>query len=370
MKSRQAGLSLVEVMVAAVIGMIGILIITQAYISSDNFNRATIGEGGAQTNGLIALYSVERDVRAAGYGIADSTALGCGEVYWFYDPNYSKNINAGSPLPRIRLAPIYITTNGTAPDDLTVMSAGDGDRMVPTTVRLFDKGASLLTPDSKIGFAQNDRILLVRNGAGCTLAQVTNVTDVITDPNNKLVQLNPGTPLNPVGWTGFPTDYAIGDLVFNLGAAPIVRTYSIANGRLVVNDALQQAAGATALELMDGIVDLRAQYGKDNGVDNGTVSSTAYAPNDGQVDQFSNTAPANSSEWQQVISMRMAVLARIGTFEKPDAAGVCQTTAAQPTWSGGTFSAVNVTSTSEDRCYRYRVFETIIPLRNMIWRGS
>ena len=79
MKSRQAGLSLVEIMVASVIGMIGILIITQAYISSDNFNRATIGEGGAQTNGLIALYSIERDVRVSGYGIADSTSLGCGD---------------------------------------------------------------------------------------------------------------------------------------------------------------------------------------------------------------------------------------------------------------------------------------------------
>ena len=371
MKSRQTGLSMVEIMVASAIGMIGILIITQAYISSDNFNRATIGEGGAQTNGLIALYSVERDVRVAGYGIADSTALGCGEVYWFYSPNYSKNINAGSPLARIRLGPVYITTNGTAPDDITVMAAGDGERMVPTTVKTFVKGSSLLTVDSKIGFAVNDRILLVRSGAGCTLAQVTAVTDPITDPNNKNLQLNPGTALNPTAWGSFPTDYAVGDLVFNLGAAPVMRTYSIANGRLVVNDTLAQAAGTAALELMDGIVDLRAQYGKDNGINNGTVSSTAYAPNDGQVDQFSNVAPANSSEWQQVISIRLAVLSRIGTFEKADSAtGYCMTTTAQPTWSGGTFTAVSVTSTSEDRCYRYRVFESIIPLRNMIWRGS
>lgn len=370
MKSRQSGLSLVEIMVAVVIGMIGILIITQAYISSDNFNRATIGEGGAQTNGLIALYSIERDVRVSGYGIADSTALGCGEVYWFYSPNYSKNINAGSPLPRIQLAPIYITTNGAAPDSLTVMAAGDSERMVPTSVKTFVKGSSALTPDSKIGFAIGDRILLVKNGAGCTLAQVTAVTDVITDPNNKLLQLNPGTPLNPTAWGSFPTDYVLGDLVFNLGANPTIRTYSISSDKLVANDILVGAAGTAPVELMDGIVDLRAQYGKDNGVNNGTVNSVAYAPNDGQVDQFSNVAPVNSSEWQQVISMRLAVLARVGTFEKPDAAGVCQTTTAQPTWSGGTFTAVDISPASENRCYRYRVFESIIPLRNMIWRGS
>jgi hypothetical protein len=26
--------------------------------------------------------------------------------------------------------------------------------------------------------------------------------------------------------------------------------------------------------------------------------------------------------------------------------------------------------TSQARCFRYRVFETVIPLRNMIWRGA
>jgi type IV pilus assembly protein PilW len=367
MKSRQTGLSLVEIMVAVVIGMIGILIITQAYISSDNFNRATIGEGGAQTNGLIALYSIERDVRTSGYGIADSTALGCGEIYWYYNPNYSKNITSGSPLSRIRLAPIYITTNGAAPDDLSVMYATDSERMVPTTVKTFTAASSLVELDSKTGFAVNDLILLAKSSGGCTLAKVTSVE---ADPSKKL-QLNPGTPHNPTAWGSFPTSYAIGDLVFNLGATPVVRTYSISSGKLVVSDALQQAAGAAAVQLMDGIVDLRAQYGKDNGTDNGTVSSSTYAPSDGQVDQFSNSAPANSAEWQQVISMRLGVLARIGTYEKPDpATGFCMTTTAQPTWSGGTFTAVSVASSSADRCYRYRVFETIIPLRNMIWRGS
>ena len=41
LRSRQAGLSLVEVMVAVLIGLIGILIITQAYITGDRFNRST-----------------------------------------------------------------------------------------------------------------------------------------------------------------------------------------------------------------------------------------------------------------------------------------------------------------------------------------
>ena len=77
MTTRQNGMTLVEILVAVAIGMIGIVIITQAYLTSDNFNRSTLGESGAQTNGLIGLYTIERDVRNAGYGIADSAALGC-----------------------------------------------------------------------------------------------------------------------------------------------------------------------------------------------------------------------------------------------------------------------------------------------------
>ena len=42
-RARQAGMSLVEIMVAVVLGLIGVLIITQAYISSDAFNRSTLG---------------------------------------------------------------------------------------------------------------------------------------------------------------------------------------------------------------------------------------------------------------------------------------------------------------------------------------
>src|SRR5690606_30156878 len=89
MRARQLGMSLVEVMVAVLIGMIGVLIITHVYITSDNFNRSTLGEGGAQTNGLIALYTIERDLRMGGYGIANTDALGCGNIYWYYDPDYS-----------------------------------------------------------------------------------------------------------------------------------------------------------------------------------------------------------------------------------------------------------------------------------------
>ncbi|OGA10979.1 MAG: hypothetical protein A3D95_11720 [Betaproteobacteria bacterium RIFCSPHIGHO2_12_FULL_69_13] len=367
MRTRQLGMSLIEIMVAVAIGLIGILIITQAYLTSENFNRSTLGEGGAQTNGLIALYTIERDVRNGGYGIADSVALGCGEMAWYYDGTYSPN--AGGTLPPVRVAPVYITVDATLPltdpDQISIMAGGDPERMVPGSIKTFTSATNLIDLETSAGFAIGDLVVLA-NGTGCTMVQITNVQL----PPSQKIEANPGT-FNPAAWGAFPvSNYAIGEPIFNLGSAPTLRTYSVSNGKLRVADAIAVAAGGSAVELMDGIVDLRGQYGKDNGINNGTVASATFVSNDGQVDQFSSAAPANSAEWQQVVSVRIGVLARIGTYEKPDSSGNCTTTTVAPTWAGGTFTAVSVASGSEDRCYRYRVFETTIPLRNMIWRAT
>ena len=59
-------------------------------------------------------------------------------------------------------------------------------------------------------------------------------------------------------------------------------------------------------------------------------------------------------------------------MEKPDpATGVCNTTATAPTWAGsreGTSPAINLTADANWQCYRYKTFETVVPLRNMLWR--
>jgi type IV pilus assembly protein PilW len=351
MRALQRGMSLVEVMVAVVIGMIGILIIMQAYLTSDNFNRSTLGEGGAQINGAVALFTVERDLRMSGYGINSSSLLNCNDIYWYYEPNYSSNVTPGSPLPKIKLTPVYIDSTVT-PHVITVMYATGPEMAVPSKITGFKAASSEIDVSGTLGFRANDLILLV-NGTGCTLSKITYVQGTA----NKL-QVNPGVsaPYNPPAWGAFPTTYGPNDLIVNLGD-PKVRSYSIVNNSLRVTDAFLQAAGATPFDLVDGIVDLRAQYGKDNGA-GGAVA------NDGVVDEYSNVQPANAAEWIQVKSVRIGVLARIGNYEKPAGAACDATTAANaPAWDGGAFTVPE----GLPSCYRYRVFETIVPLRNLIW---
>lgn len=357
MRIRQLGLSLVEVMVAVVIGLIGILIITQAYITSDNFNRSTLGEGGAQMNGLVALYSMERDVRMAGWGINNSGALGCGNIFWYYDPSYSSNIGGGT-LPNITLAPVVITVDTVTPanpDRITIMYSSEGERILPTSIASFNAASSEVSVDGTDGFSVGDLVLLV-NAGGCTLGKITQVQTVA-----QKLQLNPGAsgPYNPPAWGSFPTGYASGDSILNLGN-PVLRTFLIGSGKLRVSETLLSAGASTPTDLVDSIVDLRALYGKDTDANN-------------IVDTYNNVTPTTSAQWLQVLSVKIGILARIGNYEKPGglAGSNCDATMVAPTWAGGGFPAVDIaTVTSQDRCYRYRVFETTVPLRNMIWRSS
>jgi len=361
----QRGFSLVEIMVGVAIGLIGILVITSAYITSDNFNRSTLGEGGAQTNGTVALFTMERDLRMAGYGMNHTSLLGCGTLNWYYDGNYSPNLQVGSPLPNLVLSPIYITQTSGLPDQVTLMMSNDAFRMIPTKLtKTMPNSSSELNVDGTVGFDDGDLALLVpaTGAAGCTLAQITAV-----QTSASKIQHNPGKsgPYNPAGAGLFPA-YVQNDLVFNLGN-PTVRTYSINAGKLQVNDVLLSVAGGTPVSIVDGIVDLKAEYGKDNGVDNSTVSSAAFTANDGIIDQFSNTQPTNSAQWGQVLAVRIAVLARISSFEKP-VGGVCTATTVAPTYASGSKSMA--VPEGLPSCYRYRVFETVIPLRNMLWKIS
>ncbi|MGE5823072.1 MAG: PilW family protein [Bacteroidota bacterium] len=369
MRARQLGMSLVEVLVAVAIGLIGILIITQAYLTGDKFNRSTMGEGGAQTSGTIALFNIERDVRQAGYGIADSRAFGCGSIDYYVNSQYSANL--GGPLPNINFAPIAITTTAGQPDQITVMYSSTASRITPVALTTTSVAPNF-TVDGTYGFNPGDLVLAV-NLAGapaCSLRKLTGVT-----PASSKLQFNPGAggEYNPPGGGSLP-NYAKDDLIFDL-AQPTLRNFSIVNGNLRTTDSLLSTGGTNAFDAVDGIIDLRAQFGKDNGVNNGTVSNTTYAANDGIIDSFDNTAPATAADWSQVLALRVAVLSRIDNYEKPSVSGGnCDATTAMPSWSGSAadpFTAINIASvTSQDRCFRYRVFETVIPLRNMIWRAS
>ncbi|MGH8649666.1 MAG: PilW family protein, partial [Burkholderiales bacterium] len=76
-RKTQRGMSLVELLVAAAIGIIASLAIFQVFAVFEGQKRTTTSGGEAQTSGTLALFTVERELRQAGYGINNLTFLGC-----------------------------------------------------------------------------------------------------------------------------------------------------------------------------------------------------------------------------------------------------------------------------------------------------
>jgi type IV pilus assembly protein PilW len=376
----EAGMSLIELMVGAAIGLIGIVIITHIYLTNEQHKRTTTAAGGAQTNGAIALYALERDIRQSGFGLNSSYAFqcncdsttnaGCSAIQYYYDTKYSFPPNASITNARnsLSLYPFIITgfigPGGNGPDTLSVFYGSDNERALSTMLidNMITPGADIKA-DGAAGFEAGNLVVL-QNGPTCAMYQVTGV---VTETLQHAANI-----WNPAGGGTLPTWPKDSTRIFNLGPRPVWKTFGIKYdatntinyGKLQVTDQFRVLTqGAVTQDLMDGIVDLQAQYGKDTNGD-GTV--------DVWTKVLSRNAPANFDgiDIMQVIAVRLAVLARDDHYQKPSTpGGPCEATTAanRPTWSGGAFLTFDAAGALPS-CYKYRVFETVVPLRNMIWR--
>lgn len=371
-------MSLVELMVGMMIGLIGIIIITHIYVTNEQQKRATTAAGSAQTNGAIALFAIERDLRQAGYGLNHSRAmdcncnpganLGCSAVQYYYGGTYSFPPTATVTGARngLTIYPVIITDSANKPDTLSIFYGSDRERVLATqTTFAMANAGSDIQLDGTAGFDAGDLIVL-QNGASCAMVQVTGKTaDAIQ---------HSGGSFNPGGGGTLPA-FAQGSYIFNLGPTPAWRTYGVAydttdptlnKGILQLTDNYRVLTqGAVSEDIMNNIYDLQAQYGKDT---NG----------DGNIDLWTKQLPGvlganfTAADLMQIKAVRLAVLARSEEWVKPAVPGTCDATTAanRPTWGGVDllpFPTLDAPGALPS-CYKFRVLETVVPLRNMIWR--
>ena len=154
----QAGFSLVELMVGLVIGLLATLAIMQVYSAFEGQKRSTTGSSDAQTNGSVGLYSVQRDVQLAGYGLPlydeSSMPLKCNTTSFDHDAN--------AATPNLVMIPITITDGATATASDTI------------TVRYGSNNSG--------GVAQK-----VLNVLGGNIVELNNNLNCANDPNNDSV---------------------------------------------------------------------------------------------------------------------------------------------------------------------------------------
>ncbi len=369
---RNSGFSLVEIMVGVAIGLLGVLIIMQVSVVFEGQKRTTTTGSDAQTNGVTALYTVERDVRRAGYGLA-SGALGC-TVKQYYDT---------APIADLSLAPVTITNgvNG-APDIIRILASSKSGWSLPSRITVeHPPQATNIFLNTTLGMEVGDMLVAFEPPKTCTLMQATGI------PNgNVQVQHQNTSKWNPPGGSNIlPADgYSVGAQILNLGAL-INHTYFldplVPNGNLMLSELSTATNTSTTRAITADIVNLQAEYGFDTraGIQVDPRVDTWSAT---MIDADASGTVNDAGDIARVIAVRMAVVARSPLMEKPNASGVCDITidtavagraVNRPTWAGGDIDVSKNTDGTPNanwKCYRYKTFENIIPLRNLLWRQT
>lgn len=345
------GFSLVEILVAMVIALLSTIIIFQVFSVSEGIKRSSTSGGDAQQFGAISLFMMERDLRLAGYGINNALLLGC--------TVRAHNETTGTDFTFV-LTPVEIAVGADdkTPDEITV-TYGSSD-LVATPAKItqnMPSPASVFKVSNRFGYMPGNIVVATEPGQDCTLAQVTDtpgggLSDNVVHNSGNYTNANGATvPSQYNKPAGLGVSYTTNGSLYNLGAGPIRNTYRIGSSRLVIDSTF---SSTTTTALAENIVLLKAQYGKDT-------------TGDGAVDVYNTTAPA-AADWAKVLTVRLAIVARGAQPEKPSVeGGPCDTTTSAPTWAGGT---LDLSANAGWQCYRYRVFETTVPLRNMLWQQS
>jgi type IV pilus assembly protein PilW len=81
------------------------------------------------------------------------------------------------------------------------------------------------------------------------------------------------------------------------------------------------------------------------------------------VDAFNQTTPTTECGWVRMRAIRLALVARSAQLEKDPV------TAVAPSWAASAAAAIDLSSDAAWQRYRYKVFETVVPLRNLAWLG-
>lgn len=434
MITRNRGFGLVEIMVGLMVGLISMVVVMQVYSVFENQKRATTTGGDAQSNGALALYLMEREVRAAGNGMTEGEPhkypplAGC--MTHFYDstsaylvPNttspFVSTVVAAGMVSSVRLAPVVVSDgDGGLSDSLTIIY-GTATITAPYTTSGYTPGAlviSLTGGAAGIGVnGQKDIVALIQEDADspnkllypnekwkdyktptpCSLLQVTCPVSAAGCPSTLTVSTG---RYNKGGGTGL-IPFADGTRLYNLGQLNLV-TYRINGSNLVadiskfgvvpdggVGTAVVNRAVVNRTDfspLASNIVNMQAQYGIDIGnagvtncKTNGPSLDTTDADSvvDAWVDatgQWANNGLSTPSlfDLRRIRAVRIGLVARSGVKASGKTDDLCNTVAPVIHWDSGVDMTPDLSTDADWQCYRYKVFQITIPIRNALWSST
>lgn len=335
------GFSLVELMIGLTLGMIGMLIVSQVLTLSGKYQTTISAAGEAQSIGNLSLYTIERDLKQAGYGIATPTLLGC--QLNGYD-------NTMAALISRTLYPVEITAPVLADDSdaLTVAYGTSEIHMGPTIMTTAYVGGNTdIDVQNRFGFIAGDFFLLgqiTTPATPCVLGQVSLLpTTSVTAVSHTTTQGGTTYRYNKNGGLSVSFSANVAEF-YDLGKAFNFNTYSVnANKQLIQQSVLT----GNSLVIADNVLAFKARYGHDSDAD-------------GTIDTWDTVIPTTSTGWWATTNVRMGL-----AVKNPQREFDAVTASPLSLWPNG--PSINLSA--EDQHYRYRTYNVVVPLRNMIWHN-
>lgn len=392
---RNRGFGLVEIMVGLVIGLIAVLVIYQVYNVAEGFKRNTTAAGEAQIAGLFSSFVVGMEVANGGASMAVSAA------------DLASCVDTGNIATSFRPIPVLITDGGaaTTPDSFVVTYSMATTLSTPSMFNFDTTASADYQVQSPGGFHVGDLIVAIASpgavGSDCPSSVVTGITapDLRVPPplindaptnvaNVTITHTAPGSTvaLRGDGRPGLST-------LFNMGPCAKVQKvrYDVLNGVLRSTPLLDTSGnncGKAANPLVpnplaSNIVNMKVEYGIDSDLDPlGLLDTWVQATAGGGWDP-ATLLPAPITQINQIKAIRIGIIVQSEQFDKDLATFTGgDYTAGAYNWvlfdcpnankalCPGRLTGSIAASASPPGNWRFRKYETVIPLRNEIWNKA
>ena len=456
----QRGLTIIELMVGLLVGMIVSIVLFSTLSVFEGRKRTSTSVSDVNQSGNWAAYQIDKWVRSAGSGFAeaDGVIYGCklkvykagAQILPLSSPAIAlpapfASVNSGS-AKTFRVVPLMIYPGGSGDSTTGSSTASDALIIMGSTSPLGGAGTQLqakflsgsppnLTLLSARGFAANDLLLIVNVdpnnlSAGCMVQQVNSayVFPPLIPQALKLnntgsyydsADLTPSSPLLPA--TGFDydaTSYNPNDqstwctstgtsgkcdsssklAVFNLGTIDLASTTNNppvflvlgvgSYNTLVGYDLFQYQSPGAIFPISDGVWEMHALYGVDavgSGTGPGKVTNWVTPTDQTGLCTWCTYSPASltatdasgkvtATALKAIRSIKAVRIALVMRTSLPEKSAVSNKAASGPSCSSAdgttlayfcdTAAAATRSLTGSEQNYRYRVIETVIPLRN------
>ena len=371
----QRGMTLIELLVAMAIGLVLTLAVTSIVTVGEAHKRTTSSVNDMGQSGSYAAYLLDRAVRGAGSGFVQSTqpidrgVFGC-------------KLNVAAMLPRasgtafpapfagflpgaqntLRAAPVLIakSQSDAGSDVLVVMGgyAAAGGVSRPVT----DPGsATTLSLDNAVGFTVGDLALVSQAGVDdCLLEQVSAISGKVLTLGGTYYTAGPSSLISTLAASTSTYVTPMGNK--DAGSLQMQLFGVGANNTLFSYDLLQGSGSDVSQAVADGALEMHALYGLDTNGD-GVLDAWA-APDDTGYDIAA--VMATPATMRTIVAVRIALVMRNTNYEKATVSPASLTLFADAKNAANESLAQTVTLSSDAQHYRYRVVDSIVPLRNML----